>query len=72
MLILDACEKQRILHPCHPDPTSGHLGTKRTIKRIIERFTWKGLNKDVFQLVLIAISQTRLLTCLNIEYSMYR
>lgn len=62
-LILDACEKQRILHSCHSDPTSGHLGTKRTIKRIRERFTWKGLNKEVFQLVMVAISHTHLLTC---------
>ena len=60
---MDACEKQRILNSCHSDPTSGHLGTKRTIKRIRERFTWKGLNKEVFQLVMVAISHINLLTC---------
>ncbi|KAL5515618.1 hypothetical protein EMCRGX_G000810 [Ephydatia muelleri] len=47
-LISEAFEKQRILHSCHSDPTSGHLGIKRTIKRIRERltFTWKGLNTE--------------------------
>ena len=39
---MDACEKQRILHSCHSDPTSGHLGTKCTIKTIREPFTWRG------------------------------
>ena len=39
------CDKQKILYACHCDSTSGHLGIKRTIQRIRERFTWKGLNK---------------------------
>ena len=52
-LISEAFEKQRILHSCHSDPTSGHLGIKRTIKRIRERFTWKGLNTEVIQLVIM-------------------
>ena len=43
--------REKILNACHSDPTSGHLGVKRTIKRIYERFTWKGLNKDVAELV---------------------
>ena len=44
-------DRQRILNACHSDPTSGHLVVKKTIKRIRERFTWKGLNKDVAKLV---------------------
>ncbi|KAL5471569.1 hypothetical protein EMCRGX_G029696 [Ephydatia muelleri] len=50
-LICDASEKEKILHACHSDPISGHLGIKKTIKRIRERFTWKGLNKQVIELV---------------------
>ena len=50
-LICDTSEKQKILHACHSDLTSGHLGIKRTIKRIRERFTRKGLNKEVIELV---------------------
>ena len=44
-------EKQNILYACHSDLTSGQLGIKRTIKRIRDRFTWKGLNKEVIELV---------------------
>ena len=38
----DVAEKKRILHACHSDPTSGHLGIKKTIRRIRERYCWKG------------------------------
>ena len=51
MFICDASEKEKILHACHSDPTSGHLGIKKTVKRIREQFTWKGLNKQVIELV---------------------
>lgn len=44
-------EKQRILKACHSDPTSGHMGVKRTLTRITERFMWPGVVKDVEQLV---------------------
>ena len=44
-------EKLRIVRCCHADPTSGHLGEKKTYNRIIERFTWKGVMKDVKQVV---------------------
>ena len=50
-MITEDGDRQRILNACHLDPTSGHLGVKKTIKRIHERFTWKGLNKDVAKLV---------------------
>ena len=50
-MITEDGDRQRILNACHSDPTSGHLGVKKTIKRIRERFTWKGLNKDVANLV---------------------
>ena len=35
------------------DPTSGHMGTKRTLSRITERFFWPGVTKDVENLVLL-------------------
>lgn len=40
-------EQSRILHACHDDPTSGHMGVKKTIARISERFSWRGVVKDV-------------------------
>ena len=49
-LICDTPEKQTILHACHSDLTSGHLGIKRTLR---EHLTWKGRNKEVIELVSI-------------------
>lgn len=45
-------ERQRIMRFCHCDPTSGHLGEKKTYHRIIERYTWKGIMKCVKEMVL--------------------
>ena len=36
---------------CHSDPTAGHMGVKRTVSRIAERFYWKGFTKDVHHMV---------------------
>ena len=44
-------EQKRILQACHLDPTSGHMGVKRTLSRITERFMWLGVAKDVQKLV---------------------
>ena len=39
--------QRRIMKACHVDPTSGHMGVKRTLSRISERFIWPGMVKDV-------------------------
>ena len=44
-------EQLRVAMACHIDPTSGHMGKKKTIARIRERFAWKGIIKDVQQMV---------------------
>ncbi len=44
-------EQCKILKACHLDPTSGHMGVKRTLSRITDRFMWPGVVKDVEQLV---------------------
>ena len=49
--IQDSQERQRILKACHVDPTSGHMGVKKTTYRVTERFFWKGVTKDVANLV---------------------
>ena len=49
--ITDIKEQLRILDLCHKDPTSGHLGTKKTLARILQRFIWPGVSKDVYLLV---------------------
>ena len=44
-------ERTKILEACHKDPTSGHMGTKKTLARITQRFIWPGVAKDVNHLV---------------------
>ena len=44
-------ERSRIVDSCHTDPTSGHLGIKKTVARISERFIWPGIIRDVNELV---------------------
>ena len=36
---------------CHIDVTSGHSGIAKTVARIKERFMWKGVIKDVKEMV---------------------
>ena len=33
----------QILRSCHIDTTAGHLGEKKTVSRISERFIWTGM-----------------------------
>ena len=49
--IRDRDEQIRIAKGCHADPTSGHLGFRKTLARITERFTWKGVSKDAKEIV---------------------
>ena len=44
-------EKEQILEDCHCDATSGHMGIKKTLARITERFIWAGVAEDVCSLV---------------------
>ena len=44
-------EQLRITRACHSDPTSGHLGVRRTLARITEWFIWKGVVKDSHEVV---------------------
>ena len=44
-------EQKKILHGCHVDSTAGHMGREKTLYRIKERFMWKGMYRDVQELV---------------------
>jgi len=46
-LIVPASLRLDILRAYHDAPTSGHLGTLKTLQRIRERFFWPHLNADV-------------------------
>ena len=49
--ITSKAERQKILIACHMDPTGGHMGIKRTLSHITDRFIWQGVAKKVEQLV---------------------
>lgn len=42
-------EKRNIIEEFHVSPLGGHQGVSRTVKRIKQQHTWKGLIKDVVQ-----------------------
>ena len=44
-------DQRRILESCHSDPTSGHFGKTKMWRRVAERFYWRGMSKQVKQLV---------------------
>lgn len=44
-------EQQRILESCHSDPTYGHFGVTKTWRRVAEQFFWRGMSKQVKELV---------------------
>jgi hypothetical protein len=44
-------EQMRIARLCHVDPTSGHLGIKKTYGRFTERFAWNAVLKDVKEVI---------------------
>ena len=46
-LVRNRREQLKILEACHFEPTAGHMGEKRTIARITERFIWSGVVNDV-------------------------
>ena len=50
-VVTSAKEQTRILKACHFEPSSGHFGVTKTWRRIAERFHWKGLYKDVVEMV---------------------
>ena len=49
--IISSKEQKRIAKACHIDATSGHMGVKKTVARMKERFTWKGVYNDVERIV---------------------
>ena len=47
--VMNVEERKKIVVACHKDATSGHMGTKKTLARITERFMWPGVAKDVYK-----------------------
>ena len=57
-------ERCSILKACHVDITSGHMGVKRTSHRVLERFFWKGVTKDIEIMVSVKKYLSFLITCI--------
>lgn len=39
--------RPEVMHECHDDPKSAHLGVQKTIDKIMDRYYWPGLSRDV-------------------------
>ena len=52
----DPAVKSLILHECHDVPLSGHLGTAKTIERVVRRFVWPNMNEEIRHYVATCVS----------------
>jgi len=50
-------QRQRVLEECHNHPSAGHLGIRKTLRRISQLYFWPGLQRNVVRYV------TRYMTC---------
>lgn len=46
-LVLPTCCRPAVMWLAHDIPMSGHLGKKKTAKRVLQRFYWPGLYRDI-------------------------
>ena len=46
-LVIPSSLRKDVLHKLHSKETAGHLGIKKTLGRVTERFFWPGSTKDV-------------------------
>lgn len=47
VLVIPKSERSHVLHELHETRFSGHLGSRKVLKKAQERFYWPGLTKDV-------------------------
>ena len=48
-LVLPRVYRKKVLEVAHDIPMAGHLGKKKTLNRILQRFFWPGITTDVKQ-----------------------
>lgn len=46
-LVIPESARKAVLMECHDDPTSGHMGTKKTKAKLFNRYYWPGAGLDV-------------------------
>lgn len=54
--------RNSVLEECHNHPSAGHMGMKKTKLRILERYYWPGVGKDVDKFVKSCV------TCKQVKY----
>lgn len=50
-LVIPLGNRKSVLQECHDDPKSAHLGVQKTIDRVLDRYYWPGLSRDVREYV---------------------
>ena len=48
-LVIPEGMKEEILNAYHNNIMVGHLGRKKTVKRIAQRYYWPGMRKDIYE-----------------------
>jgi len=45
-LCVPSSNRVRVLQECHDAPTAGHLGVRKTVSRLSQRYFWPGMFRD--------------------------
>jgi len=45
-LCVSSSNRVRVLQECHDAPTAGHLGVRKTVSRLSQRYFWPGMFRD--------------------------
>lgn len=46
-LVVPAENRKSVLKECHDDPMSAHMGVQKTIDKVLDRYYWPGMSKDI-------------------------
>lgn len=47
LLVVPESHREVVLRECHDKPTAGHMGIKKTKSKVMERYFWPGMGKDI-------------------------
>lgn len=46
-LVVPLEHREAVMKECHDEPTAAHLGAQKTIDRVLDRYFWPGMSKDI-------------------------
>lgn len=55
-LILPKCCHDTVMQLAHSIPLAGHLGKEKTTKRVLQRFYWPTVHRDIAQFCRVCVS----------------